>query len=391
MILMKNFKLLLLAAICPLLQSCFEDAPVTIENNATGDHTELIAPKDAYNFKCFSDYEKDVILQNMKLFTQQQLQNRRDSMLSAWGELMQQKLNIPLDTLSAIYSPETVRQFNYLAKHTDGEVKVVANASLVTSTIVDIIEKHAEQNTDIMLVIDKTGSMADDIQNIKDGVQQLFKALKLYDGVRVAVACYGDKNSDGRNWFTFKAFDTDFAAAFNYIYKLKTSGGGDFPESVIDGVYESFTQGFWQSNSKRMVLLLGDAPSHEGARSNHSLSEIVQISTEQKVKMNFYPIVISTASPTSLVDDDIKPKKLSLIDAVYPNPTKGPLNIQFATDGNYVVEIYNQSGALVHNSNTNGSFYNFNLPSLTDGLYIVKVIDEKRNYDIKKIIFSTAY
>lgn len=388
---MKNFKLLLLAVICPILQSCFDDAPVTIENNAIDDHTELIAPKDAYNFKCFSDYENDVILQNMKLLTQQQLQNKRDSMLNAWGKLMQQEFNIPLDTLSAIYSPETVRQFNYLARHTDGEVKVVANASLVTATIVNIIETHAEQNTDIMLVIDKTGSMADDIQNIKDGVQQLFKVLKLYNGIRIAVACYGDKNSDGKNWFTFKAFDTDFVAAFNYIYKLKTSGGGDFPESVIDGVYESFTKGFWQSNSKRMVLLLGDAPSHEGALSNHSLSEIVNMATEQKVKMNFYPIVISTALPTSLAADIEKPKKLSLVDAVYPNPTKGPLNIQFATEGNYVVEIYNQSGALVHTNNTSGFFYTFNLPSLTDGLYIVKVIDEKRNYDIKKIIFSTAY
>ncbi len=68
--------------------------------------------------------------------------------------------------------------------------------------------------------------------------------------------------------------------------------GGDFPESVYDGLYNTVDFLSWGSDTKRMILVIGDAPPLEGSLTTRTLSEVVDICNDMDVVANLYPILI---------------------------------------------------------------------------------------------------
>ena len=40
--------------------------------------------------------------------------------------------------------------------------------------------------------------MEDDIANVQKGLNEIINSIKMYKNIRVAIALYGDKNSDGK-------------------------------------------------------------------------------------------------------------------------------------------------------------------------------------------------
>ena len=58
----------------------------------------------------------------------------------------------------------------------------------------------------------------------------------------------------------------NLAEALNFITEIRSGGGGDTPEAVIDGLYEAGQNMNWtknaQSSSIKIVIHIGDAPPH---------------------------------------------------------------------------------------------------------------------------------
>lgn len=102
-------------------------------------------------------------------------------------------------------------------------------------------------------------------------------------------------------------------------------------------------ENFWESNSKRTVILLGDAPSLDSTKSEHKLKEIIEISKSDKINMNFYPIVLSPQD-FGFVMDVPKMQNLTFIENLYPNPCRGRFTLKLNQLGNYTFELFNQKG-----------------------------------------------
>ena len=60
--------------------------------------------------------------------------------------------------------------------------------------IANIIKDNMIDNTDIIFVLDKTGSMSDAIDNINIGLKQIMIFLQKHENIRLEKATYGDKN-----------------------------------------------------------------------------------------------------------------------------------------------------------------------------------------------------
>jgi hypothetical protein len=58
----------------------------------------------------------------------------------------------------------------------------------------------------------------------------------------------------------------DLARAQKAINKLRASGGGDAPEAVYDGLYAACDELSWRAHSRRIAVLVGDAPPHGVSR-----------------------------------------------------------------------------------------------------------------------------
>lgn len=318
---------------------------------------------------------------------QEELQAQNDSLMIVLDSIMNIKVEVPQLIDSNFIAIECLDQFNKLARETEGNLKVVSNSKFVAKVIVDIIKSNVDNGTDLMIVIDKTSSMADDIKNIKKGLKQILETLEKYQNIRLSVATYGDKNIDGKKWFEFENFETDFSSTMSFIKKIETTGGGDFPESVYDGIYKAFQENFWESNTKRVVILLGDAPSLDSTRSEHNLEDIIEISRTDKINMNFYPIVLSPQD-FGFIMDVPKMQNLTFIENLYPNPCRGRFTLTLNQLGNFTFQLFNQNGVLLKEEKLTSDSYSDDLYDYPNGLYVIRIYDDNKNFETRKIILE---
>lgn len=322
-----------------------------------------------------------------KDITEAELRAENNSIMISLDSIMEYKIEIPQLIDSSFIAIDCLNQFNELARRTDGRLKIVSNSKYVAKVINDIIKSNVDNGTDLMIIIDKTGSMIDDISNIQKGLDQILETLQQYENVRLSVATYGDKHSDGKNWFEFKNFESNYSSTMTFLKNIETTGGGDFPESVYDGIYKAFQEGFWNSNTKRTVILLGDAPSLESTKSEHSLEEIVKISSEEKINMNFYPIVLSP-NDFGFVMDVPKMQNLTFIENLYPNPCRGVFTLQLSQLGHLNFQLFNQKGELLKEEKLRSDSYTQEMYDFPNGLYIIRIYDENKNFETRKIILE---
>jgi hypothetical protein len=305
-----------------------------------------------------------------------------------FDSLMQVKIEIPQLIDSSFLSVECLESFNQLARETQGNLKILSNSKLVTKTIIDIIENNSTDNSDLMILIDKTSSMEDDMDDIKTGLDQILKTIQHFKNIRLSVGTYGDKNVDGKLWYDFRNFENDFHETRNFIHNIKMTHGGDFPESVYDGIYEAFQENFWKSDSKRMVILIGDAPSLDSNLTSHSIKDVISIAKRDKINMNFYPIVLSPYGSDDILASEHRMEKMDFISNIYPNPTSGPIALELNNKRGLTIEIIDEKGNIIKTIPTENHIEKIDLYDLPSGVYIIRVFDTFKNFDLRKVILN---
>ena len=146
-------------------------------------------------------------------------------------------------------------------------------------------------------------------------------------------------------------------------------------------------KGFWRSGTRRIIVLVGDAPSLLPPLSKYTLEDVIRKAKEDKINMNFYPILIS---PYEKEDLGLarRMEEINMIQAIYPNPSNGLLNIDFVKEGTYTVDILSQEGKLLSSEKINGTNYKKELLEQANGLYIIRVTDRYKNYDNGRFILQ---
>lgn len=331
---------------------------------------------------CYQSKEPSLSPEQLELLERQ----RQDSIQLVLDSVMLVQIKIPRPVDTTFFSNELIEQFHEMATRTSGELKVVVKSTLIIQTIKEIINENATKDLDLMIIMDKTGSMMDDIISIKTGVKEILDELGKRGITRIAIATYGDKNFDGVNWFDYMEFDDDLQRSIEYINSIRVTGGADYPESVIDGVYMAIDSTFWKSTTKKIAIVLGDAPSHIGALSSHTIDNVVNKAISREIDINLYPIVLSPENADTRINDYMQ--QLPLIESVYPIPSKGLITLKVSDMRSLTYEIYNVSGALIQNGEVSKPVTRLDLQGNEPGLYILRVIDDRKNFDQKKLIIN---
>ena len=117
-------------------------------------------------------------------------------------------------------------------------------------------------DTDIVFVIDSTGSMSDEIDSVKENVKQLADSIKsVAKNYRIALVDYKDAPDQGDPYQSRVDVDfTDDVDTFkNGISDLYADGGGDTPESVYSGINTALDLK-WRDGVRKSLFVIGDAP-----------------------------------------------------------------------------------------------------------------------------------
>jgi hypothetical protein len=127
----------------------------------------------------------------------------------------------------------------------------------------DVAAPAGPVQLDVVFLIDTTGSMSDEIAQIKATL--LAVSARLREGqvrfdLRYGAVVYRDLGDE----YVTRAhpFTRDLAAFDTALRAVNAGGGGDQPESVNQGLAEAIGRMEWREGSAKVVFLIGDAPPH---------------------------------------------------------------------------------------------------------------------------------
>jgi Mg-chelatase subunit ChlD len=117
---------------------------------------------------------------------------------------------------------------------------------------------------DLAFVVDTTGSMGGLIaaaqRQMVKMLQELTQAAQI--NLWLGVVEYRDHPPQDKLLTRVYDFTDDMEKAQKTIMGLSANGGGDAPEAVLDGIKDACKKLAWWKHSRRILVLVGDAPPH---------------------------------------------------------------------------------------------------------------------------------
>jgi hypothetical protein len=142
-----------------------------------------------------------------------------------------------------------------------------------------------ENNADVILVVDATGSMEDEIAymkaEFKDVINQV-NAQKPTLNLQTGSVFYRD---EGDEYVTrVSGLSSDATKVVDFMSKQSAEGGGDYPEAVDVALKAAIEDKNWSSSAQtRIVFLMLDAPAHN--ESIGSLQESIQKAAKKGIQI----------------------------------------------------------------------------------------------------------
>lgn len=185
---------------------------------------------------------------------------------------------------TSMYMPETIRSFEAIAESGRGSVSYSLGEADIVPVLARILDGAKGPELDLVICLDTTESMADDIDAVKLSLPAMVKEKTArFSSFRLGLVLYKDYFED----YVVKRmeFTRDMAAFTRAVTSVRVSGGRDIPEAVYEALYEALTGYDW-SASTRMIVLIGDAPAHPLPRGRIDKSMVEKKSRELEVSID---------------------------------------------------------------------------------------------------------
>jgi CarboxypepD_reg-like domain/von Willebrand factor type A domain len=189
------------------------------------------------------------------------------------------------------------RSSDYAIKIKNNDGTVLKNVALQgQNAVVKIALDHqlTQPNvTDVMFVVDATGSMGDEIDYLKSELEDIVSRVQSSDNqevIRLGMTFYRDHGDEYlvRN-FDFK---TNVKQVLSDLNQQGAGGGGDFEEAVEEALDNAIHQQRWsQSASTRLLFLILDAPPHYDEQRIKAMQKNIASAAAKGIKI--IPVVAS--------------------------------------------------------------------------------------------------
>lgn len=179
---------------------------------------------------------------------------------------------------------ETEQAFGEIAQHTKGQAFPVENKEEIVEIFEKMLKAGGGESLDLVLCLDTTASMEDDISFVKQGLIRLMQNYaRHYKKLRVGVVFYKDYFEQ----YLYKVFpfNENTVVIENIIQSSYAQGGRDTPEAVYEALYAALTEFKWQAEV-RLIVLVGDAPPHPFPRGKITPDMVFAKAEELKVQIN---------------------------------------------------------------------------------------------------------
>lgn len=185
---------------------------------------------------------------------------------------------------------ELIRAFATLTNNDESACNLIFDPKEIPDVLCRIVS-DAKEGSEIVFVVDKTGSMSDDIDEVKRNINKIIDCLP--QGCRLGAATYGDYFEDGSSWYDWAPLTETYNDIRTYVNAITVVGGGDIPESVYDGIYETLDKMEWKDcSAPDKIIVMGDAPPKTGSGTVNSLEDVLAKAESICPDTEFYPVIV---------------------------------------------------------------------------------------------------
>jgi hypothetical protein len=184
-------------------------------------------------------------------------------------------------------NPETQEFFVMVEKGNQSTEYHISREEREHSLILDAPSTAKPIRLDIEFLIDVTGSMSDEIQQLKDNMIQIaeqISELPSQPNVRFGMTVYRDRS----DVFVSRTFDftSDVESFTEELRKVQADGGDDYPESLNEGLHKALYLPEWRiEDTVSLTFLVADAPPHLDYANDYDYAEDVFIAAEKGIKI----------------------------------------------------------------------------------------------------------
>ena len=160
------------------------------------------------------------------------------------------------------YMAEAVSAFEEISS--EGETVFGTGEGDIIENIRGIIQKTEGDTLDLVICIDTTKSMEDDIPYLKEFlIPMLVEETAGFKSFRFGMVLYKDYFEE----YVTKTipFQNNLSFVQTFINNIRVFGGRDIPEAVNEALYEGIHKFSWGADSQK-IILIGDAPPHPRPR-----------------------------------------------------------------------------------------------------------------------------
>jgi uncharacterized protein YegL len=147
-------------------------------------------------------------------------------------------------------------------------------------------QTQAPPRVDVVFLLDATGSMGDEIQAVKDRIREMISDIALGDpapDVRFGIVAYRDRGDD----YTTRVYPLtrDIDLIVDNLAEIEANGGGDYPESLNEGLHVAVQEMEWDEASgvSRLVFLIADAPPHTDYADDFDYHDEAQLAAQSGI------------------------------------------------------------------------------------------------------------
>lgn len=192
------------------------------------------------------------------------------------------------------YNPLAAEKFSQLANDGGGLLYYSTPENLVKDLLDSVERITPKKKADIVLAVDTTGSMKDDIEVLRGKwISEFIEQAKEFEDLRIALLLYRDYN-DSYNYKGLPVKFFDFTREPEKIKKqldsviIHGNEGGDIPEAVHEALFASINFYEWRKDAQRKIILLGDAEPHPKPRGPKKITQekVMQLAGEKGITLD---------------------------------------------------------------------------------------------------------
>lgn len=178
---------------------------------------------------------------------------------------------------------------------------------------------------DLCFVIDTTGSMGDDIADVKENMSSIYNALRMKsDDFRIALVDYRDYSERTGDDDDYPArlqmdFTNDTDEIQSVIDGLGLGNGGDEEETIYSALVMAANLE-WRADAEQIVLLMGDAgPLDPEPISGYTYDDVLKALEGKEISSDIEEFPMAKAAPAAVREAEVATKDIS----VFTVPTSG--------------------------------------------------------------------